>query len=283
MTISRHPGSSADPLPPGGESDSRSSFRSTRPPTVSPADVRSDLGPRSLDPDRSFWSAFAELIRDQTSPTDFCNCISTCGQPNPDSLPSQGRRPRPPSFSDVPRPLPCGSGDTRRAALRPPRQPRCRFFLLSQVCPTAILPEAPHLRAFWARSIVRIDVHGSKDRAKDASPERRRTDFSCLRRVHTLGGVCRRRSPPRRPSDIRCHRRAPSAGRYPRKLADRPRPSFRRRPAKSAAFQKTRMPFTVTSREGVGSRGGIAPPGLRAGSLAHAAHTPSRSPGHSVF
>jgi len=24
-------------------------------------------------PCRSFWSAFAELIRDQTSPTDFCN------------------------------------------------------------------------------------------------------------------------------------------------------------------------------------------------------------------
>jgi len=31
------------------------------------------LGPRSLDPDRSFWSAFAERIRDRTKPTDFCN------------------------------------------------------------------------------------------------------------------------------------------------------------------------------------------------------------------
>jgi len=38
------------------------------------ADGRSELGPRSLDPDRSFWSAFAELIWDQTSPADFCNC-----------------------------------------------------------------------------------------------------------------------------------------------------------------------------------------------------------------
>jgi len=57
-----------------GEADSRRSFRSTRLPTVSPADPRSELGPRSLDPDRSFWSAFAELIRDQSSPTDFCNC-----------------------------------------------------------------------------------------------------------------------------------------------------------------------------------------------------------------
>jgi hypothetical protein len=50
-------------------------FRSMRLPTVSPADPHSELGPRSLDPDRSFWSAFAELIRDQTSPTDFCNCF----------------------------------------------------------------------------------------------------------------------------------------------------------------------------------------------------------------
>jgi len=54
-------------------------------PTVSPADLRSELGPRSLDPGRSFWSAFAERIRDQTSPTDFCNYVTTCGQPNPSS------------------------------------------------------------------------------------------------------------------------------------------------------------------------------------------------------
>lgn len=33
-------------------------------------------------------------------------------------------------------------------------------------------------------------------------------DLSCLRRVHTLCGACRRRSPPRRPPDTRCHRRA---------------------------------------------------------------------------
>ena len=28
----------------------------------SPVNLHSELGPRSLDPDRSFWSAFAELI-----------------------------------------------------------------------------------------------------------------------------------------------------------------------------------------------------------------------------
>lgn len=65
-----------------------------------------------------------------------------------------------------------------------------------------------------------------------------------------------------------------AAGRYPLRLSDRPRPSFRRRTAKRAAFRKTGMPFTVTTREGmVSCRGGIAPSGLRADSPAHAAHT----------
>jgi hypothetical protein len=56
-----------------GEADSRRSLRPTPLPTVSPADRNSELGPRSLDPDRPFWSAYAELIRDQRSPADFCN------------------------------------------------------------------------------------------------------------------------------------------------------------------------------------------------------------------
>jgi len=56
----------------------------------------------------------------------------------------------------------------------------------------------------------------------------------------------------------------------------RPRPSFRQRPAKRAAFQKTGMPLSVTTREGI-ERGRFNPSGLRAGSLAHAAHTFSPS------
>jgi hypothetical protein len=86
MTISRHPGSSAGARPCLPVSPTRDeTFRSMCLPTVSPADPRSELGPRSLDPDRCFCSAFAELIRDQPSPTDFCNCVTTCGQPNPGS------------------------------------------------------------------------------------------------------------------------------------------------------------------------------------------------------
>jgi hypothetical protein len=86
MTISRHPEPSRRSSPVStGESDSRRTLRSMCFPTVSPAELRSELGPRSLDPVRSFWSAYAELIRGQTSPTDFCNYTSTCGHQNPGS------------------------------------------------------------------------------------------------------------------------------------------------------------------------------------------------------
>jgi hypothetical protein len=185
MTISRHPGSCADPLPTCAVRPTRdSSLRSTRPPTVSPADFRSELDPRSLDPDRSFWSAFAELIRGQTSPTDFCNCITTCEQPNPNSSILAGTETSISFlFFDVPRPLPCGSGGTRRAALRPPVPAPV---LVPLGCPSLPNRDAdsnasPPKLAPW--SIVRIDVHGSKDRAKDASPGAC-DDVSCLRRVH---------------------------------------------------------------------------------------------------
>ena len=42
-------------------------------------------------------------------------------------------------------------------------------------------------------------------------------------------------------------------------LTDRPRPSFRQRPAKSTAFLKARMPFTVTTREGLVAKGLLPP------------------------
>ena len=86
------------------------------------------------------------------------------------------------------------------------RRPRCWFLLLAQVFPTAMPSPAPHHRA-CARCIVRIDVHGSPDRVKDASPEHLH-GFSCLCRVRALFfSRARRHSPPRRPKDIRCHRR----------------------------------------------------------------------------
>jgi hypothetical protein len=276
MTISRHPGSCADPLPTCAVRPTRdSSLRSTRPPTVSPADFRSELDPRSLDPDRSFWSAFAELIRGQTSPTDFCNCITTCEQPNPNSSILAGTETSISFlFFDVPRPLPCGSGGTRRAALRPPIPAPV---LVPLGCPSLPNRDAdsnasPPKLAPW--SIVRIDVHGSKDRAKDAVPFAHatisRACAGCMRLVAHADGVPLL-------GDLRTSAvtgLAPAAGRYPPRTPRPSRPPFRRRPAKSAAFPETGMSFTVTPREGsCVTRGGIAPSGLRAGSPAHAAHT----------
>jgi hypothetical protein len=153
-----------------GEADSRRSLRRALLPTVSPADPSSRLGPRSLDPDRSFWSAYAELIWDQRSPADFCNETRRASNQPGLSISSLGRRPRPPSGSYATRPLPCGSGATRRAALRPNARPQCWFLPLSWVCPTVMPKRSPHHEdAFGVPCIVRIDAHGSKDRAKDAS------------------------------------------------------------------------------------------------------------------
>jgi len=124
MTISRHPGSSAGPLPSLAVSPTRDeTLRSMCLPTVSPADPRSELGPRSLDPDRPFWGAYAELIRDQSSPTDFCNCIRRAGNQTRalhdprrdgdlDLLPFLRRATHSPLRASF-------DGDTRRAAQRP--------------------------------------------------------------------------------------------------------------------------------------------------------------------
>jgi hypothetical protein len=138
-------------------------------------------------PCRSFCCAYAELIRDQTPPDDFCNCTTTCEQPNHLSglQFSQGRWPRPPSFSSASRRSSLSS-DTGRAALRP---------LLP--IPVLVLPGYPGLPSrdtnrcappppsCPGQCIVRIDEHGSKDRAKDAS--RFACDgVPCLRPVPTL-------------------------------------------------------------------------------------------------
>ena len=101
-------------------------------------------------PCRSFCCAYAELIRDQTPPDDFCNCLRRAGnQTLRLSLPSQGRWPRPSSFSYSTRLLPCESGAERRAARRSLRRPRCWFVPLARVCPAAIPPRAPRHRRFY--------------------------------------------------------------------------------------------------------------------------------------
>jgi hypothetical protein len=188
MALSRHPGSR--PVL------SRSRGKQSGSPTLLSLAVPSDgfthrrsLRARSpfTQSCRCFCSAITELIRDQTPPNDFCNCLRRAGnQTKRLSCSSQGRWPRPSSFSYPSRHLPCESGDERRAARRSLRQPRCWFVPLAQVCPAAMLPSAPrHRPVLPGRCIARINVHGSKDRVKDAS-RGACDDVSCLRPVPTL-------------------------------------------------------------------------------------------------
>jgi len=64
-------------------------------------------------------------------------------------------------------------------------QPQCWFLPLAWVCPAVMPPRTPHHQGLLPWCIVRIDVHGLEDRAKDASPSAC-DDLSCLHRVHTL-------------------------------------------------------------------------------------------------
>jgi len=101
--------------------------------------------------------------------------LTTCGQPNPSSSILAGTEASTSFLFLRATPLSiAGSGDARRAALRPVvRAP-------VSVSPTLVsLPDRDtHSTASPPRlspqSIVRIYAHGSKDRAKDASPERMR-------------------------------------------------------------------------------------------------------------
>lgn len=146
--------------------------------------------------------------------------------------------------------LPCESGDTRRAALRPFMKAPVKVFPGCPGFPNRDAHSNASPPRLAPRSIVRIDVHGSKDRAKDASPGAC-DDLSCLRRVHALDA----RMPTAFPSSASFGHPLSSArvlpvGGNPGQSADRPRPSFRQRPAKGAVIQKTGMPFTITPREG---------------------------------
>jgi hypothetical protein len=130
-----------------GEADSRRSVRPIRLPTVSPADPRPELGPRSLDPDRRFCGAFAELIRDLSSPTDFCNCLRRAG--NQTRALSDPRRD---GDLDLLPFLTWHALSLAEAVTRGEpryvrwRRPQCWFLPLARVCPAVMPPSPPHLR-----------------------------------------------------------------------------------------------------------------------------------------
>jgi hypothetical protein len=159
----------SSPVHSGMSPEPRRSFRPPYPPMVSPTAVHFELGPRSLDPVRSFWSAFAELIWDQTSPTDFCNCTSTCGQPNLDSLILVGTTASTVFLFSTCHALRLATTVTcdESRFVRSCR-PQCWFLPVPRVCPTVMPTRTPH-HSTCAECVVRIDEHEPKDRAKDAS------------------------------------------------------------------------------------------------------------------
>jgi hypothetical protein len=157
----------------------------------------------------------------------------------------------------VPRPFPCGTGDTRRAALRPSVSTPV---LVTPTCvglPNRDAEPSPHHPAC-------AEVRSEDWRARVEGPSEGRVIVAAAimrePRAYALW-----RMPTSFPSSASSGHPLSSArplrGRIPRKAADRPRPSFRRRPAKSAAFQTARMPFTVTDTKDV-FREGMAPSGL---------------------
>jgi len=125
------------------------------------ADTRPDLGPRSLDPDRSFWSAFAELIWSQTPPADFCNCYDERALSTSSYDPRRDDHRDGLPFLNAPRPLPCGSGETQRAAHRPPGPAPVP---VPPGCPGFPDRDTETLRATFSSCpdevAVAIDVHG---------------------------------------------------------------------------------------------------------------------------
>jgi hypothetical protein len=162
------------------------------PPTVSPAGSAAELGPCSLDPDRSFWSAFAELIRDQTSPADFCNIQRRA------SNQTRARDPRRDGGLDLLPFLTCHALFLAEAVTRgEPRfvrsqEPQCWFLPLAWVCPAVMPRRTPHHeRRCWTPLAFREDgAHGSKDRAKDASSHGARcASARCMRLVAHADGV----------------------------------------------------------------------------------------------
>lgn len=130
-------------------SASRRLFRSTCLPTVSPADLLAELDPRSLDPDRSFWSAFAELIWDRNAAYRLLQLhYSTCGQPNRiwTLLVLAGTETLISFLFFLTTLLlrAVVSGELRFSVRSFP--PQCWFFPVAQVCPTVMRARSPRHR-----------------------------------------------------------------------------------------------------------------------------------------
>jgi len=218
MALSRHPGSLSGPVPicSGKRPELRHTFHSPHPPMVSPTAVHFELGPRSLDPAAVFAARLPSLFEARCRLTTSATTYDVrATKPIRLSFSSQGRRPRSPSFSL--RTTPPIAGQWHAASRAPSASPTPVLVRpVTRFTQPRCLRERPTTAEFPRRCIVRIDVHGSKDRAKDASRVRMRRcpvpasgayAYRAQADVVPLLGL---------PSDIRCHRRVRPPRRKPR-------------------------------------------------------------------
>jgi hypothetical protein len=177
------------------------------------------------------------------SPTDFCNNVTTCGQPNPGS--------------------PILAGTEAMTSFRFCRAPDASLRRLGHGASRATssgehpgagssrLPGFAQPRYVPRRSPERESTCTGRRTKRRMRPFVPRV-LGLVTRCPRFDCVSRRHSPPWRPPDIRCRRCGGRRGRKPAaRSSDRPRPVFQRRSAKSAAFRQARMPFTVSTHEGI--------------------------------
>jgi hypothetical protein len=132
------PWASADRRPFPAVTDAPSTPSRRRAPRDSRPGTRAALGPRSLGSLSLFGARCRAYLRPDARLPTSATALRRAGT-NRSSLPSQGRRPRPPSFS-----FSCHAAFLAEAVTRGepryvrPIKPRCRFLPLSRVCPTAI-------------------------------------------------------------------------------------------------------------------------------------------------
>jgi len=162
-------------------------------PTVSPTDESEELGPRSPDTAALFGARLPGLFEARRRlPTSATTIDVRATKPELSHPRREGGLDLHPFLSRHALSLAEAVARGEPRSVRS-RWPQCWFLPLARVCPAVMPPRAPHHRGLLPRCIVRIDVHGSKDRAKDASPTDSRRS---LRRVHThYWRVCRRTVP----------------------------------------------------------------------------------------
>jgi hypothetical protein len=167
------------------------------------------------------------------------------------------------------------SGETRRAALRPPTSipvpVRSHFhgFARPRYQSRRATSLGWRLSPLHRESSVTIDVHGSLDRVKDVSSFRaallRRHLEECVRLAHADDVPLLIL-----PEDTCCHRcECVTENEPPPRETDRPRLAFHRPPAKADGILRTRVPSTVATR----ARERITPLRYPNRPSAHAAHT----------